>query len=136
MSVSMQGKRKMEEQTGQSLIHYSFLFAAFFGIKKILSKDRGCGGMSRRRMCFLPVFTAQSLFISIGDPSKLLLPLLLLLLVLLRQSPLEVLYHSVFLLLRPVTLALLAQKENCKSVPACNNILRCERMIVQMWNKA
>ena len=60
-------------------------------------------------MCVLPVLPVEHLLVSIGDPGKLLLPLLFLLLLLLGQSPLEVLHHS--LLLWPVALTLLVEEE-------------------------
>lgn len=61
-------------------------------------------------MCVLPVLPAERLLVSIRDPGELLLPLLFLLLLLLGQSPLEVLDHSVLLLLWAITLTLLGER--------------------------
>lgn len=58
----------------------------------------------------LPVLPVERLLVSIRDPGELLLPLLFLLLLLLGQSPLEVLDDSILLLLWPITLALLVEK--------------------------
>lgn len=58
----------------------------------------------------LPVLAVERLLVSVGDPGKLLLPLLLLLLLFLGQSPLEVLDHSILLLLWAVTLTLLVER--------------------------
>lgn len=63
-------------------------------------------------MSALPVLATQCLIVSIRDSGKFLLPLLFLFLLLLGQSPLEVLYHAVLLLLRPVTLTLLEKQES------------------------
>lgn len=62
-------------------------------------------------MSVLPILPTEHLLISIRDPGKLLFPLFLLLLLLLGQRPLEVLDHSVLLLLGPVTLTLLLEKQ-------------------------
>lgn len=58
----------------------------------------------------LPVLPVERLLVSIGDPGELLLPLLFLLLLLLGQSPLEVLDHSILLFLRTITLTLLGER--------------------------
>lgn len=111
----------MEEQKGQSLNHYSFLssgaFFAFLGIKKNqdpLQGLRGCKGRTVRWMTesvyMLPVLPAERLLVSIRDSGELLLPFLFLLLLLLGQSPLEVLDHSILLLLWPITLTLLVER--------------------------
>ncbi len=61
-------------------------------------------------VCVLPVLSAERLLVSVGDPGELLLPLLLFLLLFLGQCPLEVLDHSILLLLRSITLTLLAER--------------------------
>lgn len=58
----------------------------------------------------LPVLAVERLLVSVGDPGELLLPLLFLLLLLLGQSPLEVLDHAILLLLWAVTLTLLVER--------------------------
>lgn len=58
----------------------------------------------------LPVLAVERLLVSVRDPGELLLPLLFLLLLLLGQGPLEVLDHSILLLLRAVTLTLLVER--------------------------
>lgn len=59
----------------------------------------------------LPILPAESLLVSIRNPGKFLLSLLLLLLLFLGQSPLKVLDDSVLLFLWPVTLTLLVRGE-------------------------
>lgn len=61
-------------------------------------------------VCLLPVLPTECLLVSVGDPRELLLPLLFLLLLLLGQSPLEVLDHSILLLLWTITLTLLVER--------------------------
>lgn len=61
-------------------------------------------------VCVLPVLPAERLLVSIGDPGGLLFSLLFLFLLLLGQSPFEVLDHSILLLLGPITLTLLVER--------------------------
>lgn len=107
--------------------------------KKYRRRNRQVKGQAVCSQFGLPVLAAQNLFISVWDSSKLLLPLLLFLLLLLGQSPFEVLYHSVFLLLWSVTLTLLArirQKVNhSKNVSAKPNQLRKESNLREKGKK-
>lgn len=63
--------------------------------------------INKQEYVTLPVLSVESLLVSIRNPSKFFLSLLFLLLLLLGQSPLKVLDHSILLFLWPVTLTLL-----------------------------
>lgn len=104
----------MKEQKGQKFkslfCHFLECSVLFLALRKRKRISEDCQDV--RWMSVLPVLATQCLIVSIRDSGEFLLPLLFLLLLLLGQSPLEVLYHTVLLLLGPITLTLLEKQES------------------------
>lgn len=124
----------MKEQKGQKFkslfCHFLECSVLFLALRKRISED--CQDV--RWMSALPVLATQCLIVSIRDSGEFLLPLLFLFLLLLGQSPLEVLYHAILLLLRPVTLTLLEKQESEAEWETAIDALTCG-WISDTWAK-